>query len=194
MNQPPDDQMERLDRIRPAHEIATRALALFGIVGIGLGTPRNDVVAWLKETGLWRSLSPSELRLVEAPLPTRQMIINVSWLSEALTVLLWALGRISELPPADVQCDTALFKDILPPFAEISEAQFVATASRRPDEELLRLAEDCMNLHAESRLAERTGHPPRYRVDTEIIQERHHAINWVIGYEGLAWDLVTTDI
>jgi hypothetical protein len=30
-------------------------------------------------------------------------------------------------------------------------------------------------------------------VDIEIIQERHHAINWVIGYEGLSWDEVTTD-
>ena len=30
-------------------------------------------------------------------------------------------------------------------------------------------------------------------VHTEDKQERHHAINWVIGYDGLAWDDVTTD-
>jgi hypothetical protein len=30
-------------------------------------------------------------------------------------------------------------------------------------------------------------------VDLEIVQERHHAINWVIGYDGAPWDEVTTD-
>ncbi|HEY2675707.1 MAG TPA: DUF4272 domain-containing protein [Steroidobacteraceae bacterium] len=30
-------------------------------------------------------------------------------------------------------------------------------------------------------------------IDIEIVQERHHAINWVTGYDGLPWDEVTTD-
>jgi hypothetical protein len=27
----------------------------------------------------------------------------------------------------------------------------------------------------------------------DIVQERHHAINWIIGYDRLPWDEVTTD-
>ena len=50
-----------------------------------------------------------------------------------------------------------------------------------------------MKLHADYHAAQRDGLPLRQPVDVEIIQERHHAINWVIGYEGLPWDLVTTD-
>jgi hypothetical protein len=30
-------------------------------------------------------------------------------------------------------------------------------------------------------------------IDIEIVQERHHAINWITGYDGLPWDEVTTD-
>jgi hypothetical protein len=193
LTEPVDDREEAPDQIRSAREIAVRALALFGVVGIGLEAPRDDVVTWLKEAGLWDDLSPRELRLVEAAAPTEQMMIDAGWRSEALIMLLWALGKLSELPPADKECKPGIFKDILPPFAEISEEEFATTATRRPDAELLDMAEDCMNLHAECYQAERQGRPPRKPVDAGVIRERHHAINWVIGYEGLAWDNVTTD-
>lgn len=162
MSQYPSTHRGKPDRIRPAREIAARTLALFGIVGIGLRAPREDVIAWLKETGAWHDLSARELSFVEAP------------------------------ATAD-QCDTSIFQRILPPYAEISEEEFVETATRRSDEELLLQAETCMNLHAEYRAAARGDRQPRLPVDGGIIQERHHAINWVIGYEGLAWDFVTTD-
>ncbi len=193
MKQPPDHQDEQPAQIRPAREIANRALALFGIVGIGLRAPREDVVAWLKETGAWQNLSPRELKLVEAPALTPRMMIDASWRSEALIMLLWTLQKIGELPPADEQCDPSILQEILPPYAEISEEQFVETATRRSEEELLLQAEACMKLHADYHAAQRDGLPLRQPVDVEIIQERHQAINWVIGYEGLPWDLVTTD-
>jgi hypothetical protein len=85
------------------------------------------------------------------------------------------------------------FQDILPPFAEVSVSAFIARAALRPDDELMALADKMLDQHAEARRAMLAGTPPRYPVDTEIIQERHHAINWVIGYEGLPWDDVTTD-
>jgi hypothetical protein len=30
-------------------------------------------------------------------------------------------------------------------------------------------------------------------IDIEIVQERHHAINWITECDGLPWDEVTTD-
>jgi Domain of unknown function (DUF4272) len=172
LTEPAEDQEEAPDQIR---------------------APRDDVTAWLKETGAWDNLSPTELALLEASSPTRQMMIDAGWRSEALTMLLWTLGKLGELPPADVECDTSIFQEILPPFADISAEEFVKTATRRSDTELLDMAEACMNLHAEYYSAERQGRPPRQPVDGGIIRERHHAINWAIGYEGLAWDHVTTD-
>jgi hypothetical protein len=55
------------------------------------------------------------------------------------------------------------------------------------------MADELLNLHWRARDAEINGRPMPRDLDIEIIQERHHAINWVIGYEGLPWDEVTTD-
>jgi len=30
-------------------------------------------------------------------------------------------------------------------------------------------------------------------VDCEMVVERHHALNWLIGYQGQDWDDVSTD-
>jgi NADPH-dependent 2,4-dienoyl-CoA reductase/sulfur reductase-like enzyme len=55
------------------------------------------------------------------------------------------------------------------------------------------MADETMRLHWEARNAQIKGRPAALNVDLEIIQERHHAINWVIGYDALDWDEVTTD-
>ena len=55
------------------------------------------------------------------------------------------------------------------------------------------MANELMHLHWQARDARIHSKPTPPHVNIEIIQERHHAINWVIGYEGLPWDEVTTD-
>lgn len=55
------------------------------------------------------------------------------------------------------------------------------------------MADRLMTLHGEARRAKLANAPPRTPVDIEIIQERHHAINWVIGYDSAPWDEVTAD-
>jgi Domain of unknown function (DUF4272) len=42
----------------------------------------------------------------------------------------------------------------------------------------------------DAQLCERSMPPG---IGIEIAQERHHAIKWITGYEGLPWDDVTTD-
>jgi hypothetical protein len=54
------------DKVRDSQEIARRSLALFGVVAIALGAPRNDIVGWLKDETLWEELSPTELSYVLA--------------------------------------------------------------------------------------------------------------------------------
>ena len=55
------------------------------------------------------------------------------------------------------------------------------------------MADELMNLHWEARDAEVHARASPLRVDIEVVQERHHAINWVMGYDSLPWDEVTTD-
>lgn len=181
------------DIIRSPEEVARRALTLFSIVGFAFGAPKSDIVEWLDETGLSAELTPSEKQFIEASPPSRQQIINAGWLAERLIVLCWALGEIAELPAPDQQCDTSLFQDILPPFAPIDPSSFIVGATLRPNDDLIAMADGILALHWEARNAKLTGSAPRTPVDIEIIQERHYAINWVIGYDGAPWDEVTAD-
>ncbi|GAB2175295.1 hypothetical protein DLREEDagr8_08530 [Dongia sp. agr-C8] len=121
------------------------------------------------------------------------MAIDAAWRAEALTVLLWSLRKIDTLPEADEQCDTAIFQRILPPYTEDTVEKFVKSATLRSDEDLFHLADIYTNLHAEYRFAKQQNRAPRQPVRGEIVQERHHAINWIVGHDGLDWDVVPTD-
>lgn len=181
------------DEVRDAKDIARRALALFSTVGLALGAPRDDVMPWLRAENIWDELSPRELAFVSAQEAPEKERIDASWKSEALIVLLWALGKIDNLPAPNAQCDTSLFQNLLPPYADVSVAEFISSAARRPDSVLLNMADELMNFHWEARDAKLNARPCPLDLDIEIIQERHHAINWVIGYDGLPWDEITTD-
>lgn len=184
---------EASEKVRAPRAVAARALVLFSVVAAALGAPRDQVVAWLREQGLWNELSPSEEEFLTAAALERQVQINFGWQSERLLVLLWALKKIEELPGPSVQCDTAEFQRILPPFAGTSVTEFLQSSSLRDDEELIAKSEELLDLHWQARDARLFGRPAPAGVDIEIVQERHHAINWITGYCGLPWDEVTTD-
>jgi hypothetical protein len=181
------------DQIRDAADVARRALTLFSVWGLTAGAPRNTVLAWLEDNGLFRELTPSEAGFVDSVKPSQKQLINISWQAERLIVLLWALGHVERLPPADAQCDTSTFKEILPPFAGATVEAFVASARLRPDEELEDMAETLQDIHWHARDAAIHKRNPKAAVNIEVIQERHHTTNWITGYCGQPWDEVTTD-
>ena len=181
------------EQVRNPQEIARRALALFAVTGLAAGGPKNDIVGWLKDELLEDELTPSERVFVSSPNPTKQQEVNASWRSEALLVLLWALAVIERMPALNKQCNTRDFQRVLPPFADIPVSQFIEGAVRRSDEELIDLADQLLTAHWEARDARIHGRPVPSHLDIGILQERHHAINWLIGYGGLPWDEVTTD-
>ena len=181
------------DEIRDAKAIARRTLALFGTVGISLGAGRDEVSQWLRVSDLWDELSPMEIAYLSEATPTKKQRIDATWKSEGLIVLLWSLGKISRLPAPNEQCDTSIFQKLLPPYASISVADFISSAERRGDDDLLAMADELLDFHWQARDAKINGRETPPHLDIEIIQERHHAINWVIGYDGLPWDEVTTD-
>jgi hypothetical protein len=187
------DDDQSTDEVRSAEDVARRALALFSVVGLALGAERTLVLAWLSDNDLWGELSPSEAGFIDTPVLSKQQIIDGGWLSERLIMLLWALGAVDQLPAANEQCDTAVFQNLLPPFAPISVGHFVSKAELRSEAELIAMADDTLQIHWEARDARSRERTPRTPVDMEVIQERHHAINWVIGYDGLPWDEVTAD-
>jgi hypothetical protein len=181
------------DEVRSPQEIAIRALALFGVWGIAIGASHEDVLEWLEDNDLRKAFSPNELKFVDNQHPSFELENEFSWHAERLIVLLWALNLIDSLPDADKKCDTSVFERCLPPFSDQSEEQFVSSAAMRSEDELWEAAERTLDLHWQARDAQINNRKPRDPVDIDVVEERHHAINWVIGYEGLDWDDVTTD-
>lgn len=176
-----------------AEQVARRALALFAAFGAAVGADPAELRGWLDENGLASDLTPNESAYLTAEQPTRKQKIEFSWQSERLVMLLWALGLVDILPADDEQCDTSVFQQILPPFTDATTGDFIAQASLRPWSQLVAEQERCVYAHWQARDSNVNGTSPKSPVDIEIIQERHHAINWVIGYEGQEWDRVTTD-
>lgn len=181
------------DEVRTGDAIARRALVLSAVVAVDEDCDRAKSLAWLEAEGLASELSPWERAFMSARKPTQKQWINASWRCEALFVLLWAIGKVDRLPAPDEPCDLSPFADWLPPVAKMPTAQFLASVHRRSEEDLLEMADHLLNWHWQARDAAIRHREPLPAVDIEIIQERHHAINWVIGYEGLPWDEVGTD-
>jgi hypothetical protein len=100
------------------------------------------------------------------------------------------------MPFPSPKTSVAFVEDLLPPYGNEPAAQFCASASLRSEEELFAAACEIQDLHVVA--LQRRKSRPNYRpsvaaLDQEVIRERHHAINWLVGYCGQAWDDVTTD-
>lgn len=188
-----DDQDFPLDQVRSPQEVARRTLVLFGVWRLAMGSPRDEMLQWLKDNDLLKARSPDEVKFVDSEHPSSQQLIDLSWQSERLAVLLWALNLIKDLPESDTRCDTSIFEHCLPPFVDQQVEQFISSAALRGEPELWREAERMLDLHWRARDAFLNKRKPKHRIDIEVVQERHHAINWVTGYCGLDWDEVTTD-
>lgn len=89
----------------------------------------------LRQAGLWNCLSPHELALAQTPFSqvSPRQRIDASWRLEATRTLLWALGKLDELGPWDMQAEPAA---VLPLVPENEVARFIADACLRPAAEL----------------------------------------------------------
>jgi Domain of unknown function (DUF4272) len=180
--------------VRNAQEVARRLLTVFGVYGRAAGAKQKDILDWLQANELVEELTPIEKTFLSVTNLTVQQRIPRSWDSERIIVVLWALGYVSDLPPADEQCEPECFRDHLPPYAPVDVASFIQKAKFRPIEELSKMREAILVLHWHARDGKLNNRPPTKPVNIGIIQERHRAINWVLGYDhNTDWDNVTTD-
>jgi hypothetical protein len=187
-----DDEEDCVEHIRPDDEVARRCIALYAVIAAGHSEPREDLVAWLRREDIWDAVSPEESVFLLSDSPTQQEQINATWRAEALFPLLWSLGLLEELPHPSQQADLQLIRRVLPELLG-SVAVFVSSARLRPDEEIHRANEDIYQIHWKVRDAQLFGRPVPDGFDSGVVQERHHALNWLIGYGGQEWDYITTD-
>ena len=205
---PEESQDEYVEQIRSADDVARRCIILYGVLAAGHGEPRDELVAWLRREGLWDAVSPKESEFLMCDSPTQRQRVNATWRAEALFPLLWSLELIRELPIPQQLCDVQFIRGVLPPLFS-SVAEFIASARLRSDAEIHAANEEIYQIHWHvrdfqlrhqptppgklPRMPHEDCDPPAESYDSGVVQERHYALNWLIGYCGQDWDDITTD-
>jgi hypothetical protein len=185
-----DDDLE--DEFRDASECAKRCIVLYALKSVALGAETKSVVAWLQYEDLWPAVSNDEKSFFLSANPTETQVINASWRVEALSLLLWALGKNVDISDLSTMCDTDKV-DTVCNFYLRSTLSFIESSKLVSESEIYDINEQIYDAHWKVRDAQINNKPVDKNYDSGVIMERHHAINWLMGYCGQDWDDVTTD-
>lgn len=105
-------------------------------------------------------------------------------------VLLWALGVTDDPGPPDAIVDVPRLAETL---RDLGTEGLRARAVLRPQAEILDAADLIYRYHWAVVNARLHGQPAPAGLDAGVVLERHHALNWLIGYAGQDWDDISTD-
>jgi hypothetical protein len=174
---------------RSKEEVAYRAMALLVVAVKGEGLEQARTLEIVKEYDLEQHLTPDELAFIRNPSPSQDQKVQFSWRYEAAWTLLWALGYVETLGKPTEICDV---QRAVKTMLDREPEQFVAEATLRPLSEILDQA-DLIYRYNWAAVDARVNGGDLADLDPGVTVERHHALNWLIGYMDQAWDDITTD-
>lgn len=174
--------------IRSGEEIVYRLLCLTAVAQAAFAGTPAPVLPFVGRWKLDPHLSPQERECLQGDAVSEADAVRFSWRVEAMVPLMWAIGLIDELwfPSEDVNAQEIL--DYWQGFSHDDPRRI----GHRDVEEILDQADLIYRIH----WAVREGGAVREGAQgpiPEVVRERHHALNWLIGYEGDDWDDVQTD-
>lgn len=169
--------------------IVRRLMCLFAVSSAGMaGNPanaRNLVTRWK----IAESLTREEAAFLASDIQIPSEQIQMSWRIEAMIPLMWAIGMFDEMPPPDDQFDAEYLAEYWNTFSAETWAAVVV----RPLDEILTQVYLIRDLHWSVRDAFLKGTAIPEGLVAGVVQERHHALNWLAGSSGGDWDAVETD-
>ena len=175
---------------RSKEEVARRTLCLLFVAAKGEGLEEELVERVLESYELRPHLTPKELAFVLDSSPSQHDRIQFTWRHEAAWTLLWALGFVAQLGKPAQTCDVEFAVSTM---TETTASQFIEDSELRPIADILDQADLIYRYHWAVRNARIKGEQVPADLDPGVTEERHHALNWLIGYEEQTWDDVTTD-
>lgn len=175
---------------RTTEEIAQRTIAVILAAVKGEGLDQETVDSLVKKYGAEKFFTPEEAAFIKSAPPTQQDRIKFSWRYECAWVLLWSLGYVESLPKPEGICDVPKLVGII---KDRDTAQFIKEAKLRPLDQILDQADLIYRYHWATTDARVKGQPAPAQLEGGVVQERHHALNWLIGYMDQAWDDISTD-
>jgi Domain of unknown function (DUF4272) len=175
---------------RSKEEVALRALCILIVAAKGEGLEDETVERVLESYELRPHLTPEELAFVLDNSPSQHDRVQFIWKREAAWTLLWALGFVAQLGKPVRPCDV---KFAVSTMTETTTAQFIENSELRSIADILDQADLIYRYHWAVRNARLKGHQIPADLHPDVTEERHYALNWLIGYLEQAWDDVSTD-
>jgi hypothetical protein len=142
--------------IRSGQDIAKRLLILTYLNVVEESGDKKEITTFLKKEGLWDDVSEDEKELLKKSRLTKQDKIGLSWRSEGIWLMLWAINKVDELELPTKQCKINEILSRLPSFLD-STKEFVETATVRPTAEILDMADLIYRMHWSTRQASLDG-------------------------------------
>jgi hypothetical protein len=182
--------------LQTPEEVGIRIACLFCVVGCAFC--QSDAVykkhrkKYLKKHQLWDRLSSEEHSFLSDPAPDRLSINQFTWRSEALFLLMWAVGLFGRLPWPDHQTETSQMVAIFPDLAG-SPWSFIFNLELRSKPEILDASDLLYRLHWATTQAQLDGQPSPGGLHPGVVYEWHYAINWITKHDDSDWDRVSTD-
>ena len=176
--------------LRSKQEVAYRALALLVVAIKAEGLEQPIVEKLIEQYGLTPYFTPKETAFIRDPTPSKVDRTQFTWRYESAWVMLWALGYVEDLGKPSSICDVSKAVTIM---KERTSAQFLADAKLRSFSQVLDEADLIYRYDWAVVDARVNGKSAPSGLDPGVVQERHQALNWLIGYMDQHWDDVSTD-
>lgn len=175
---------------RSKEEVALRTLCLILVAAKGEGLEEEVVERVLESYELRPHLTPKELAFVLDNSPSQHDRLQFVWRYEAASTLLWGLGFVAQLGKPVQVCDVNFAVTTM---TGTTTSRFIEDSKLRPITEILDQADLIYRYHWAVRNARVKGQQIPAALDPSVTEERHYALNWLIGYLEQAWDDVSTD-
>ncbi|MEM1356081.1 MAG: DUF4272 domain-containing protein [Planctomycetota bacterium] len=174
---------------RVLNDIADRLFCVLSIVACSYGFPKPKAWSWLVREHLEPSLTPNEMAYLKAA-PDQQPDTALQWRVEALWALAWCVGVHDTLDFTKTCSDS--FVTMLPDLAQDESTERLRSRMARRDmTEILQSADLAYCLHWSVRDAQIKKRPVPSNLQAQILQQRRHTLDWVLGEE--EWDKVSLD-
>lgn len=167
---------------------AQRTLALVYIADYANTGDRVTYLSRVEATALSDSITPEEWEFAHDDEPPEYMVDRLRRRYESAWTLLWALGHVDALGKPDHRADLAQLNAIVS-----STDRILTNPQLRPLSIILDELDLTYRYHWALMDAELYGTPRPAGLIPQVTQERHHALNWLIGYRDQDWDEVSTD-
>ena len=173
---------------RSSGQVADRVVALYALVGLAHDADPGKLIRWLEGARCDKALTGEERGLFQKERVSHDEEKRLSWLQEALYLLMWAGSLVGELRPAQGECDLDALLPLIPP--EVSVADFRRSVAIRPPSELLVEADYLYQLHWAIRHPEVWHREEEHqKFSRDVVIERRRAIEWSLNRRLAWWDI-----